>query len=233
MDNHYDIVTQVGHDLNKYLARIKAYNYLLFSRFEQSSNEEDKSFFEGIDQECDSMFRFIHNLVIADKIREDNETERENVLLNDFLKMLTRRYQPSALLKELSLQFEDHTQPLYARLHKDSFERAINNLIHNAIKFTSAKGDIKIKLSICTCNKFIDITVSDTGIGIPPALHPHIYDKFTRAGRKGVEGEESNGLGMYITKNIVEMHGGCIWFDTEEHKGTTFTIRIPGVSADA
>ncbi len=231
MDNHFEVVTKVGHDLNKYLARIKAYNYLLLSRFEKSLNEEEKSFFDGIEQECDSMYRFIHDLVIADKVRAYDEIhQKEKVFLNAFLKMLTQRYQATARIKEIELNFEESARNLCAHLHKDTFERAINNLLHNALKFTPAKGKISVRLNTCNCHKFVDIVVEDAGIGIPPSLQPYVFDKFTRAGRKGVGGEESNGLGMYITKSIVENHGGCIWFDTIENEGTVFTVRIPGTA---
>ena len=229
MENNFEVVSKVGHDLNKYLARIKAYNYLLLHRFEKTLNEEEKSFFDGIEQECDSMFRFISDLITADKISESGESQdRETLILNDFLRMFTQRYQASARLKQLDLQFEDYTHSLYAEIHINTFERALNNLIHNAIKFTPAKGQIKVRLAACSCGRFTDIIVADTGIGVPLHLQPYIFDKFTKAGRKGMDGEESNGLGMYITKNIVEKHGGCIWFESEENKGTTFTFRIPG-----
>lgn len=229
MENSFEVVSKVGHDLNKYLARIKAYNFLLLNRFEKTLNEEEKSFFDGIDQECDSMFRFISDLVTADKISENGDSlDREPILLNDFISTLTQRYLATARLKQLDLQFEDYPHALYADINKNTFERALNNLIHNAIKFTPPKGQVKVRLSACPCSRFTDIIVADTGIGIPLSLQPYIFDKFTKAGRKGMDGEESNGLGMYITKNIVEKHGGCLWFETEENKGTTFTFRIPG-----
>jgi two-component system sensor histidine kinase VicK len=234
MDKHFEIVTQVGHDLNKYLARIKAYNYLLLNRFEKKLTKEEKSFFEGIDQECDSMFRFISDLVTADKVStEGGNHEFEMISLPDFIRTLSQRYQASARLKGIEIQVEKKISSLYANVHKNTFERALNNLIHNALKFTPKNGKIHIGWSLCPCERFTDITFTDTGIGIPAQLQPYIFDKFTRAGRKGMDGEESNGLGMYITKNIIEKHGGCIWFETEEYIGTTFTIKLPIVKPDA
>lgn len=234
MDKHFEMVTQVGHDLNKYLARIKAYNYLLLNRFEKNLTKEEKSFFDGIDQECDSMFRFISDLVTADKVSTEGENhEFEIISLPDFIRTLSWRYQASARLKGIEIQIEEKALSLYAKVHKNTFERALNNLIHNALKFTPKNGKIHIGWALCSCGRFTDITFTDTGIGIPAKLQPYIFDKFTRAGRKGIEGEESNGLGMFITKNIVEKHGGCIWFETQEYKGTTFTIKLPVVKPDS
>ncbi len=228
MDENFEVVTQLGHDLNKYLARIKAYNYLLLNRFEKTLNEEERSFFDGIDQECDSMFRFISDLVTADKVSTQGEIDNfEIVPLYDFIHQLSQRYQTSARLKNITLRVEENAPFIFVKVHTNTFERAINNLLHNALKFTPKNGKVYLDWSICPCQRFVDIQVSDTGIGIPDQLQPHVFNKFTKAGRKGIEGEESNGLGLYITKNIVEKHGGTIWFETEEYKGTTFTIKLP------
>jgi two-component system sensor histidine kinase VicK len=69
--------------------------------------------------------------------------------------------------------------------------------------------------------------VADTGIGVPAELQPVLFDKFSKARRPGLRGEESTGLGMSIIKTLVTWHGGKIWFSSEENKGTTFYIELP------
>jgi two-component system sensor histidine kinase VicK len=71
------------------------------------------------------------------------------------------------------------------------------------------------------------IKVEDTGIGIPAAIQPFIFDKFTKARRPGIHGEPTTGLGLSIIKTIIEWHNGRIWFVSAEEKGTTFFIQIP------
>jgi len=102
---------------------------------------------------------------------------------------------------------------------------AINNLVSNAIKFT--KDDGIIDISIKEDHHTVLISVSDIGIGIPQEHHNSLFDKFTPAGRTGLHGEVSNGLGMSIIKTIIEWHHGQIWFKSEENVGTTFYISLP------
>ena len=106
--------------------------------------------------------------------------------------------------------------------------QVLTNLISNALKFTPDMGNISITLT--DQDKDILITVRDTGVGIPKDLQPYLFEKFTRAGRPGIKGEPSIGLGMSITKTIIDWHNGQIWFESEENKGTTFYIKIPKYS---
>lgn len=71
------------------------------------------------------------------------------------------------------------------------------------------------------------IRVKDYGIGIPDHLKNLLFDQFSKAGRQGLKGEKSIGLGLYISKDIVEQHGGTLSLESEENKGSTFTISMP------
>ena len=103
--------------------------------------------------------------------------------------------------------------------------QAFNNLISNAIKFTANDGVIEIAINDADPN--IEIIVKDNGIGVPKEMQPYLFDKFTRARRTGLGGQEPTGLGMSIIKTIVELHGGNIRVESEENQGTTFYIVIP------
>lgn len=70
------------------------------------------------------------------------------------------------------------------------------------------------------------LTVQDTGAGIPAALLPHLFDKFSQAAREGLAGESTTGLGLFITQQLVRLHGGVIWVESRENEGTTFFIDL-------
>lgn len=74
---------------------------------------------------------------------------------------------------------------------------------------------------------YAEISVIDYGIGIPKDKIPYLFEKFSKAGRKGTSGENSTGLGLSIVKRLVELHSGIISFKTEETKGTEFIIQLP------
>ena len=121
--------------------------------------------------------------------------------------------------------FTANQKVIYAEIDEDKFMQVINNLITNSLKFTPEGG--KIEIDVMDKNTEVLITIRDNGIGIPQHYHATLFDKFSPAGRSGLKGEISTGLGMSIIKTIVEWHKGNIWFESEEAKGTTFYIQLP------
>ena len=114
--------------------------------------------------------------------------------------------------------------PLYAdRLR---VKQILFNLLSNAVKFTPEGGRIRVD-GARPAMAFLEISVSDTGIGIPKEQHEAVFDKFYQVGAttKGVR--EGTGLGLAITKALVEEHGGRIWVESEPGKGSRFTFTIP------
>lgn len=114
---------------------------------------------------------------------------------------------------------------IYAEIDSMKFVQILNNLVSNAVKFTAEQGKIKVHLE--KLEDSILITVSDNGIGIPKSLQPILFNKYTKAGREGLDGQSSVGLGMWIVKNLTEAHGGRVWFESEHDTGTTFYVEIP------
>jgi two-component system sensor histidine kinase VicK len=123
------------------------------------------------------------------------------------------------------IQFTHSSDKIFAEVDSMKFLQIINNLISNAIKFTRDHGKIKIHLE--ELEKTFLVRVSDDGIGIPKSLQPLLFEKYTKAGREGIEGEGSVGLGMWIVKTLTQAHGGKVWFESKEKEGTTFYIEIP------
>jgi two-component system sensor histidine kinase VicK len=103
--------------------------------------------------------------------------------------------------------------------------QVINNLVANAVKFSEPSQPIAIHLADYA--KEVMITVVDQGIGIPDKLKPMIFTRESNAGRTGLKGEKSRGVGLSICKNLVELLGGRIWFESEEGKGSVFYISLP------
>lgn len=105
------------------------------------------------------------------------------------------------------------------------FFQIIHNLISNSIKFTKADGLIEV--SIKEFENHIEIVVSDDGIGIPEKLLPFIFEKNTRAARKGLRGEVSNGIGLYVVNQLTSLLNGSISCESSENSGTKFTLTLP------
>ncbi len=126
--------------------------------------------------------------------------------------------------KELIIQ-NNIPNSLLAFADEKMLNAILRNLISNAIKFTPAGGEIKIT---ATVNKGkIEISVSDTGIGIPPTIANNLFSLGKTTKRKGTAGELSAGLGLILTKEYAEKNGGTLRFETEVNKGTTFYFTLP------
>lgn len=105
------------------------------------------------------------------------------------------------------------------------FRQALSRVMDNAITFTSEGGHVTITISLT--EKTAEIQVRDTGIGIPSAEMPHLFEKFYRASNAMKVHPDASGLGLYIAKVIIEKHDGTISIDSEEGKGTVVTITLP------
>ncbi|WP_353196299.1 tetratricopeptide repeat-containing sensor histidine kinase [Parapedobacter defluvii] len=120
-----------------------------------------------------------------------------------------------------------HSHPSLIVANREKLWRVFNNLIGNAIKFSSPGERIVVSLEVNP--NHVLISVRDQGIGIPEHLRTKVFDMFTDARRQGTEGEQPFGLGLAISKQIVEAHGGRIWFEgnADGTPGTTFFVELP------
>jgi two-component system sensor histidine kinase VicK len=107
--------------------------------------------------------------------------------------------------------------------------QVVNNLVSNAIKFSEHRHPVVI--NIVDHSNEVVVSVTDQGIGIPDTIKPFIFNNLTQAGRPGLQGEPSRGIGLSICKNLIEMIGGRIWFESEEGKGSIFYFSIPKIYA--
>jgi signal transduction histidine kinase len=162
-------------------------------------------------------------LEVATLSKEKLETELTDITneLRERVKLL----QFKAAEKEQRIIFDAPANHISANVNKEKLLRVVGNLVNNAIKFSPIAGDISVRLK-AGANDFT-IEVEDCGIGIPDNLKDKVFDLFSEAKRYGTLGEQPFGLGLSISKQIVEAHGGKIWFNSTEGKGTTFYILIP------
>jgi two-component system sensor histidine kinase VicK len=126
---------------------------------------------------------------------------------------------------EREFKFSASSKSIYIELDEAKFIQIMNNLITNALKFTHAGGIISVDVS--ERGHSIIFTIKDNGIGIPEDLHTSLFDKFTKAGRAGLNGEPTLGLGLSIVKMLVEWHKGRIWFESQENNGSAFYFELP------
>ena len=119
----------------------------------------------------------------------------------------------------------EHDEPTVIRADNIRLGQALDNLISNAVKFTPEGGTVN--LSIESRDTDCELHVTDTGYGIPASEQPRLFERFFRSATATANNVPGTGLGLTITKTIIEGHGGSIGFESTEGKGTTFTIALP------
>lgn len=221
-----DTVLQIlGHDLRSPLNIIQMSNTLL--RREKAVNEEKgivKKLIETIDKTSKGALRMIADLLDSEYL-ETQEMKFTKTRINVVSRIQNTLDALTLNSTQKTIAFTTTKDEIYVSVDPIKFMLIIENLISNAYKFTAPDGTIKIDLR--DQGETILISVADNGIGIPMKLQPMVFDKFTKARRKGVQGEKPVGLGMHIIKKMVEIHKGRIWFESQEGEGTVFFVEIP------
>jgi signal transduction histidine kinase len=162
-----------------------------------------------------------YSSVVKDKIERSREWVDINELAEECVELLS--YKAREKKQHLHLKLLPQETQLY--INREKMWRVISNLIVNAIKFSKQGSDIYINVEKKGEN--VIISVKDTGIGIPESDRPFVFDVFSKAKREGTAGEQAFGLGLSISKQIVEQHEGIIWFESEVNKMTTFYVQLP------
>jgi signal transduction histidine kinase len=103
----------------------------------------------------------------------------------------------------------------------------IGNLLSNASKYTPRGGQIAVTVALAEEDGFLEVSVADNGVGIPANDQPRLFDRFFRAQSAVLTGASGAGLGLHITRSLIELHGGHIWFESELGKGSTFHVAFP------
>ena len=172
---------------------------------------------------CTHAYALLEDVLFVGEL-DANGLQKRPTDLQTYLTTQVQLPRLAAQEKGITLALDLPPKPLQADLHPEKFGRVLDNLLQNAFKFTPAGGTVTVGLRPHAGK--VRFTVQDTGIGIPSELHEHLFDKFNPARRTGLQGEATTGLGLFIARQIVELHGGRIWFESHEKQGTTFFIEL-------
>jgi len=185
---------------------------------------------EDIYQSNQRMIKLVNDLLNVSRL--DTGVLKIDPKLVQFEKIIEHVIEDQKVLiakKQCKVTFKKPKKKLPTVLLDESLiKQVIHNLLTNAIRYSkSIKGKILIKLELRDENKDYLLTVSDNGIGIPKNKQRHIFEKFFRTDEARKMESEGSGLGLYISKMIIESSGGRIWFESKENKGTKFYVSIP------
>ena len=133
--------------------------------------------------------------------------------------------------KKITVHCDFPEEKVIAKLDAVLFLQVLGNLLSNALKFTPEGGEVTFRLWKTRKNVFM--VIKDTGIGIPEEYQENLFQDFLKFRRKGLGGEPSVGLGLFICREILAMHQGSISVESKEREGTSFTIKLPAPEMSA
>jgi two-component system sensor histidine kinase VicK len=215
------VLGMVAHDLRNPLAAVESTAMIMEL---EDVDEDTRENIDIIKASCVKARGIITDLLEAARNDDQNVIETTKIDLNLFLRKIIDSWKIHNENRH-AIVFSSAYIPLYAELNKEKFHRVMDNLISNALKFSKENDKVEIHLDMENNNAVIE--VRDHGLGIPKDMIPHLFDRFSKAGRTGLNGEQSTGLGLSIVKQIIERHKGNISVSSAENQGSTFKITIP------
>lgn len=218
-----EFVSHVSHELKTPLNTLTMYSELLldYAALDESDRVNAVNVIQG---EAHRMASLINNLLNISKLDAGTmKLARARVKLHDLLQDVYDSMLPNAVAGNIQLQLKMPPDLGSVRLDKDLFRIAIDNLVSNAIKYSDPGGSVVLSAELLEDNQ-MQIRVRDEGIGMSPEDCARVFDKYYRSASAEAALRSGHGLGLYLARQIVELHHGTITVDSTVGKGTEFAL---------
>lgn len=236
-------VADASHELRSPLTVLGGYLDILLMGAKEDPVQTDR-ILNTLQSEVNRLGRLVVDLLTLTRLDTNgrNNLRLEKVCPADLLRRLQDNFQTLAGTRRIELNIEDGLLDLTFKGDGDQLYQVFSNLVDNALRYTPPDGLVRLSLSQTNLlpspakaladlvsaerNSWILIQVQDNGCGIAPEKLPHIFNRFYRADSSRNRKTGNAGLGLSISKSIVEAHNGCIWVESEPENGTTFSILL-------
>jgi PAS domain S-box-containing protein len=217
-----EFIATASHELRTPLTSVQMGVHLLLEGALGELTDKQSEVLQACRQDCERLDKLMRDLLDLSKIEAgESQPQLSPVRTRDLILTVAKELRPQVEAKGLELRVDATVDLPQVEVDRTQIERVISNLVINAIRYTR-NGEINISAE--RRNDHVAVSVSDTGSGIPSEYLPHIFDKFVQ-----VPGAQAGGagLGLAISKSLVEAHGGRISVQSEVGRGTTFTFTLP------
>lgn len=225
-----EFVSIASHQLRTPLTGIKWFVQLLMNEKTKGFSEEQIDFLQQIFISNERMIKLVEDLLNVSRIETGHKFNivKKLTLIFPIVKEVIDNLAIPLKNKKITIKMPAHcSRKLELFVDAEKMYQVFYNLIDNAVKYSRENGVIKLGCSHNKKGEEVVFYVKDNGLGIPKYQHKRIFQKFFRADNVMVTETSGSGLGLYIVKAIVEAHGGNIWFESTENKGTTFYVALP------
>lgn len=223
MNIQEEFISTVSHELRTPLTSIRGFSQTLLNSWDKIDEENKKKFVKIIEEQSNRLINLVENILTVSKINADKPIIRAvdaNSSIEKVIQLLSQKYKE----RKIITKFHPHLPPV--GLDEDKFQQIMTNLIDNACKYSENEEPVTVTTSYADSDN-ISIKVTDNGVGIKHEDLDKIFDKFVRLENHLTSKTQGNGLGLYITKNLVEGMQGKIQVNSEEGHGTEFCVEFP------
>jgi signal transduction histidine kinase len=223
-----DFLGVMSHELRTPLNVISGYARLVQEGVMGEVNAEQKKALDKVGHHADELLFMVNSIMNATKIEAGAlSADRESFLLSSFLDELRMLYD-YPFGKEITIEWNYSVDLPQLFTDRDKLKHILQNLINNALKFTE-EGLITVTARYVADQDQVELTVTDTGVGIPPADLPLIFDRFRQIDSTRTRSHDGVGLGLHIVKTFTELLNGRILVTSKPGRGSSFTILLPCV----
>ena len=221
-----DFIANVSHELRTPLSMMQGYAEALLDEFGNDPVQR-RELTEIIHDETLRMRRLVNDLLDLAQLESGQfQMAFAKTDISTVVRRVVRKFHALALERSISVSFHSASEgEVYVSADYDRLEQVFTNLVDNAIRHTGAQGFVQIFLN--TSSKYAQVSVSDSGSGIPAEDLPFIWERFYKADKARTRGNAGTGLGLAITRHIVLEHGGDIIVESTLGQGTSFTVSVP------
>lgn len=221
-----ELIANVSHDLRTPLANLQGYIETLFLKEDSLSRQDRRNYLETAIRHCERLSKLVSELLELAKLDSfDMRVEREHFNLSELVQDVVQKFQLRADEKQIMLSANIEKNLPFVSADIGLVERVLENLIENAIHNTPRGGAVRLVLT--PDNENIEIQISDTGRGIPAEELAHIFNRYYQLDTRRKSTSAHFGLGLAITKKILELHNRSIDVTSALGSGTTFTFKLP------
>lgn len=228
MDNYEDFISTISHELRTPLTSIRGFAQTMLGSWDKLDDDSKKRFLKIIEDQSNRLIGLVENMLSVSKLQSEKDIliyKETNLkpLIEQVIAIVKNAYP----LHKYEFNYNQNTPKII--LDKDKFQQIMTNLIENAAKY-SAENTL-ITISVIPFGDYVSVKVTDRGVGILPENYNKIFTKFSRIDSPLTRKVQGSGLGLYITKNLVEKMGGKISVMSGEGE-TTFEILMPVKSVE-
>ena len=221
--SQHDFISTVSHELRTPLTSIRGFAQTMLSSWDMLDDNSKKQFLKIIEEQSNRLIKLVENILTVSKFQNEENYVFKNISPNEAIKsvipIVQQQYKNRKIVTQLNYNLPE------ILIDKDKFQQIIMNLVENACKYSHENTEVTVQTDFASNNK-ISIKITDIGVEIKDEDKTRIFEKFSRIDNPLTREVQGSGLGLYITKTLIENMNGTINVESNKNQ-TTFEVLMP------